>query len=244
MPGKTFIKELLFCFCVILVIPSLACSANVYSAEEINSAMNYFSKKAEINTSLDKCSRMLGNNNVFRSIAYIWDHDNYAYELASNIIINSASDTVKRQTKTLEAEHRRLSDNNFKRLNQSGRRSFCQSLVHKVADLSLGFEKTNPDDAALLQRIIAKNNDLRIKKRNSDLTLGCVKQLLNDNNADVLEKALTMCACRTKALISNATEKEIDDWLTGLSKEADDSNTSLNNQKWFLRVNSAMEECN
>jgi len=243
MASKPIGKKL-FCFYVLILTHSLPCAASEYSTKEINSAMNYLKAKSEININLDKCAKTLyDNKNVFRSITYIWDHDNYDYELASDIVLQSASNTVKIQTNTFIAEKHRLSDNKFKELNQGDKRSFCKSLIDKVADLSLNFEKTNPNDATMLQKTIAKKSDLKIKKRNSDLTLGCIKQLLNDNGSEIFDKALTVCECRTKALINNATSKDIDEWLSKLSKTQDNSTTALNKQKWFQRVNKAMEAC-
>ena len=112
--------------------------------------------------------------------------------------------------------------------------ALCNLVSTGMRHGDLSYAKTDADAARTLRPIYADDDTLRIAKRNADLALGCVKQNYNMGARD-FALMRSGCDCQMHAIISSASDAEIDEWLAHL-----DTNP---HPPWFAKVLVAARQC-
>jgi tetratricopeptide (TPR) repeat protein len=91
----------------------------------------------------------------------------------------------------------------------------CESFAADLRQKRRDYETTEPAATKTLRAIYAGDEDMRIAKRDADLTSGCIKQAYSSGERG-FDATRAWCECHTRAIKHNAGDTQIDAWLDAL----------------------------
>ncbi len=188
------------------------------------------------------CGEKFGKEGyAFPFIEHFWESSNYAAFHGAD----SVSLSLKPADKTL-AEHRSTAATAgfnaavFARLTKDGLNAECSALIHRLNDRSQRLQGLDPADGQRLEAIFAREADA-FAIRNDGMTTGCIKKSYNSGAKD-FGAARRLCECNTQALLSSASNAEIDKFLTDVHSSPGKPDT-LQRQPWFPVALEKLKSC-
>jgi hypothetical protein len=217
-------------FSLLFAAFSHASFAAQYSEEERNAAVNAGNHKKQTLQALQSCSTFhIGPaSNYFQFLEYLWSHNNQAISMAAEKVL-PASLTASGSKEGLSAP---------------ANPQICDALSKKTRSLQLDFVNAYPADAKLLSAIFDANSAWKIKIRNDDFTVGCVKSFWNRGDKD-FESVKSTCDCQTAVLLKSATEPQISAWVNDIGLVGVEAATVKESHSWLKSViKQTAESCN
>jgi hypothetical protein len=205
---------------VITLIFSMNCNAEVISDAEKMASINFIFKQVDMQSSNDSCGAYSPiNKDLFKFSNFFWQSENKNYALASEKLLKNFSSSEKTEIEVSKKEVHAKSSQKFNDAPNNKKDNFCGSLLNKMGSTEINFDKTNAGHAELLSKTITSDETIRIQKRNTEMTTGCMKSILNASGGKAnFEAVLNRCSCQIKSLATVSTDKEIDLWLANIKK--------------------------
>lgn len=198
----------------------MSCYSEEISDIEKMAVINFIFKQADMQSLNDNCGTYSPiNKDLFKFSNHFWQSENKNYALASEKLLKKFSAAEQTEIDSSKKEVYAKSSQKFNDAPNNKKDSFCGGLLSKMSTSEINFDKTNPSHAELLNKKIASDEKIRIEKRNTEMTTGCMKSILNASGGKAnFEAVLDRCSCQIKSLATVATDKEIDLWLANIKK--------------------------
>jgi hypothetical protein len=212
----------IFVISLFLSIFSHASFAAQYSEEERNAAINAGNHKKQTLQALQDCSSFhIGPaSNYFKFLEYLWTSNNLATSMAADAVLGISVGDAKRAAEGSGA---------------TVNPQICDALSKKTRGLQLDFVNAYPADAKLLSTIFDTNNAWKIKIRNADFTVGCVKSYWNRGEKD-FEAVKSSCDCQTATLLKTGSEQQISAWVSDIGLLGVEAASSKESNSWLRSV--------
>lgn len=218
----------------------------VSTQDQLSAAKHFYETKAIRDSDFSNCmSSLPDTGDLFRYMKYIWDGEALAFAIASDKIMNSADSSRRKELGTAKESANKMANARFRERTAAEKTAYCNQLAQSLNDLS--FVSTSVEDAKILSRTVATDDAVRIRQRNIDMTIGCIKRMLNTNGVGQYDRSIPYCECQTRTIVTNASDTEIDNWLDLFAdKEASKSPEAvarIMSAPWVARVMAAAEQC-
>lgn len=194
------------------------CRSQEISDEEKMAVMNFKFRQTDMQSLNDNCGSYSPiNKDLFKFSNYFWQSENKNFALASEKLLGKFSSTENSELVVASKEVYAKSSQKFNDAPNNKKDSFCGGLLNKIGNSEINFDKSNPIHAQLLSKKIASDESIRIQKRNTEMTTGCMKSILNASGGKAnFDTVFDRCSCQINSLTSVASDKEIDLWLANI----------------------------
>jgi tetratricopeptide (TPR) repeat protein len=216
------------------LIPPLA---DVYSEELKSAAVRIDLARNRMNWLGDHCVSG-GHGEDFRFFLRSWEVDNLDVSLPADAVLATLP-AAQRQALQQRLDSGKTPD-------AAPNAALCDLISRSLREGSLDYAKTDADAARVLRALYAKDEKMRITKRNADLSVGCLKQHYNTGARD-FARAQRYCDCQTAAITANADDAQIDAWLADLPDGAggavDGDAAKATLPAWMAKAMKAAQRC-
>jgi hypothetical protein len=212
----------IFVVSLFLAIFNHASFAAQYSEEERSAAINAGNHKKQTLQALQDCSSFhIGPaSNYFKFLEYLWAHNNEPISMAAEAVLGISVGDAKRAAEGSGA---------------TVNPQVCDALSKKTRGLQLDFVNAYPADAKLLSAIFDANSAWKIKIRNDNFTVGCVKSYWSRDEKD-FEAVKSSCDCQTAILLKTGSEPQISAWVTDIGQIGAAAASSKESNSWLRSV--------
>jgi hypothetical protein len=233
----------IFVVSLFLAIFNHASFAAQYSEEERSAAINAGNHKKQTLQALQDCSSFhIGPaSNYFKFLEYLWAHNNEPISMAAEEVLAISPSDAKRATdgatthKIAPAAAPASASGSTEGLGATVNPQVCDALSKKTRSLQLDFRNAYPADAKLLSAIFDTNNAWKIKIRNDNFTVGCVKSYWSRDEKD-FEAVKSSCDCQTAILLKTGSEPQISAWVTDIGQIGAAAASSKESNSWLRSV--------
>lgn len=211
--------------------------------DDLRSVVNINQLSNRVRGAVEACSSFLGDAGyAFKFFEYFWSFDNLAVSEAADSAWGAIPDKRKGEIRGKLATESSSYISEFNARDRAEKRAFCSGVINRMASKGLNFSNALPNDSEQLVSKFKKSTYDRSAKRNADLAIGCVKGVYN-NGGKSLDSAKRFCDCQTRSILHYASDKEIDDWLNGLSSDTKFNERNLLNKTWYKKASDSLASC-
>jgi hypothetical protein len=219
-------RQCFFAISLLLAVFNHASFAAQYSEEERRAAVNAENHKKQTLQALQDCVTFhIGPaNNYFKFLEYVWASSNQSISMAADDVLASSAVDAKRAADSGASPKIAAADPQI-----------CDALSKKTRSLQLDFANVYPADAKLLSAIFEANAAWKIKLRNADFTVGCVKSYWSRGEKE-FDEVKSSCECQTGVLLKSATEQQISAWVSDIGLLGVEAATLKESNSWLKSV--------
>jgi hypothetical protein len=199
-----------------------------FSEEERSAAINAGNHKKQTLQALQDCSSFhIGPaSNYFKFLEYLWTSNNLATSMSAEAVL-----ATSQKVAPVPASVSGAAEGSGTTVNPQ----ICDALSKKTRGLQLDFVNGYPADAKLLSAIFDANSAWKIKIRNDNFTVGCVKSYWSRDEKD-FEAVKTSCDCQTAILLKTGSEPQISAWVTDIGQIGAAAASSKESNSWLRSV--------
>lgn len=232
MPALAFAAVLAAPFAAAADAPAPA-APPAYTAAQKAAAVAIDLEQRAHATFVTACATKVADPEAFRMIAMAWDAANLGVTLPAERILAGLPAAERR---ALEQAHGPA------RTRPAPDAGNCDATATSWLGAQAGYAATDAEPAAILLAVYAKDDRLRIARRNRDLTVGCMKQAYN-SGVRAFDLVQEQCACHTRAIVAAGTDREIDAWLDDVAKVSDAEGAKTLERPWIRKAMQAAAAC-
>lgn len=226
-----------FVFSLLLVVPSPASIAAQNTQAEQIAATNAQNHKNKVIKALQECSSFLtgATSSYFKFLEYLWTSDNTAMQLAATEVLTMPSKNMKSSSDKPSSLQTTPKSAIIEGLIEPANHLICNERAKKMRSQMLDFMNVYPDDAKLLSVVFDSHSSWKIKIRNDDFTVGCVKSYWNKGERD-FALVKSSCNCQTAILLKAASEQQLSDWVKDIGLLGVETATAKESNSWLQSV--------
>lgn len=229
---------------LLLVAAANAGSAQVFSEGQQAAAIAFMAHRHQVQTTLQACAERFEDKGgpMFRFSEYFWQAEQQPLALAADKVWAGLAEAKKQAAGAAQAKAARVHGDGFAKAGPRNQFQSCDDALKKGRSGQLRFEAAAPADAALLSALFGSAESLRVARRNTDFTIGCVKRVFNGGGRD-LARARATCECQTRAMVAAASDRELDDWVAEMAGHGGKAVASALDKAWFKKAGPALSAC-